>query len=204
MQKGRKIGKRIAVIFLALFLLVALVFGVGWLGALCADLSWTHWRPDYGQEDIASLIESDTLSEDDYALIYRQTGLTKVAIDDLKASKKTERILNIQKAFFAKTTVNKRCFAPFTYIERLDRNIPLALLQDGDIVISAATRVSFFRYGHAALVVDGEYGRILEALEPGSESKVNAVTTLSDMANFIILRPKVDRAVREQVAQAAL
>lgn len=204
MQKGRKIAKRIAVIFLALFLMIAVIFGLGWFGALCADLSWGRWRPDYQKEDISSLLSKTELTEEEYTKIYRQTGLTKVAVDDCLSQGKQDRILRIQEAFFQSVELYKTCYAPFTYIETISGNIPLALLQDGDILISASTRVSFFRYGHAALVVDGEYGRILEALEPGSKSKMAAATTFSNLANFLVLRPKADVEIRCGVAEAAI
>lgn len=204
MEKGRKTLKTITAILLAFFLFVLTLFGVGWLGALFTGLSWEHWRPTYEKTDLTAVLEKTEWTDDDYQLLYRQTGLTEITVNELLSLGDKNRIIGIQTAFFAENNAIGTCFAPWSYVETIDGYVPLAPLQNGDILISAAAYVSFFRYGHAALVVDGAYGRILEALEPGTQSKITAASTFSTLANFIVLRPKVDKSIRDAVAKAAL
>lgn len=204
MQKGKKVTKRILVIFLAFFLFLATVVGVGFLGVWISDASWTHWRPDYEKTDISSLVTKATLSQEEYDLIYRQTGLTKVAVDDCRAKERTNRILEVQTAFFKKSQVYKTCFAPFTYIETINDSIPLALLEDGDILLSASMRCSFFRYGHSALVVDGQYGKILESQDFSTVSALGSATSFANLSSFLVLRPKADKQIKDRVAAFAV
>ncbi len=202
-KKARKIGKRIAVFFLVLFLIVLTVLGVGWLGVFIADVSWEHYRPDYPKEDLTLLIYQETLQEQDYGKIYRQTGLTKVAVDDLRGKGAQQKILEAQDAFFQENKVTNSRFAPFFYQEMLEKQVPIVALQDGDIILSAAMRGSFYRYGHAGLVVDADYGLVLEAMEPNSKTVISPVQEFSDLASFMVLRPKVAKETREQVANYA-
>ena len=204
MQKGKKIIKRILVILLAFFLFVAVVIGVGFLGVWVADASWPQGGPDYEKTDISTLVTKEALSEEEYDLIYRQTGLTKIAVDDCRAKGNTRRILEVQSAFFKTPKVNKYCFAPFTYMDTIGHSVPLAFLEDGDILVSASMRCSFFRYGHAALVVDGKYGRILESQDYTVDSNIGSATTFSTLTSFLVLRPKVDKQTKERVANAAI
>lgn len=203
MKKGGKVLKRIAVILLALFSFVLIFVGVAELGAYSADVSWRHFRPDYEKKNISQLLTKADRTESDYEELYRQTGLTKIAIDDCIAKGRADYILEIQDAFFETPQVYKTCFAPFTYIETLDRTIPIAPLQDGDILLSASMRCSFFRYGHSALVVDGEYAQILELADFSKNSEINSATVFSNLASFMVLRPKVSAEIKSQVVASA-
>ena len=79
----------------------------------------------------------------------------------------------------------------------------LANLQDGDILVSSSMYVSWWRWGHAALVVDGANNQILEAIKPGYQSEVGNVNVFLYRANFILLRPKVDESVKKKVVDYA-
>ncbi len=173
------------------------------LGCVYTERTWTHWRPDYAKVDISPIVYSeDALTEEEYDLLYHQTGLTKLAVDDMREDMQGRaKILTIQEVFFADYKVKSRRFNPYTYLEELDGGrTELCDLKDGDIIITSTTRVTWYRYGHATLVVDGENKRIAESLGPGVKSNVNkSASTLTNLANFIVLRPKVDEAVKAEV-----
>lgn len=205
MRKTRKgeIGRRkrwVTVLVAALLSLVTL-FGVFQLGCVYAENTWEYWQPDYAQEDIEELVKKEELSTEEYELLYRQTGLTKIALDDMRFTPEGRaRILRIQESFFAKYPIKSRLFSLFTYMDETEGRATLSTLKDGDIIVSASTRVSWWRYGHAALVVDGEAETVAEAIAPGTKSKISRASTFNNMANFIILRPKVDERVKEEIA----
>ena len=97
MKKCGKILKRISVVLLALFSFALMLFGVLELGVCYADTSWTQWRPNYEQEDLTPILAKTTLTEKDYDKIYRQTGLTKLAVDDCVKRGRQSYILQVQK-----------------------------------------------------------------------------------------------------------
>lgn len=201
MQK--KVTKRILVVLVALLVFVASVLGLLQLGVVYTERSWVHFKPDYEKIDLSEILYKAELTEEDYQTLYKQTGLTKIGVDGLLSRGRIQKILHIQDYFFREHEIYGDHFAPFTYIEKTKGHAPFAALQDGDIIVSATTRVSWFRYGHAALVVDGENGIIVEAFSPGSDSSLNYITTFDYLANFLILRPKVDVEVKQQVVQFA-
>jgi len=199
-----KTKKRILAVVCAILIFVLTVLGVLQLGCIYTEQSWEHWYPDYEKTDIKPLLDKPTRTDEDYQTIYAQTGLTRIAIDDMLARNMRDRILSIQDYYFAEHTVYSYHFAPFTYLEETYGNAPLAGLRDGDIIVSATTRVSWFRYGHAALVVDGEEEIIIEALEPGTISEKNDAQSFDYLANFMILRPNIDDGVRQEIVDNAL
>ena len=188
-----------AIVCAALVFIVA-VFGVLQLGCVYTEKTWEHWYPMYEKINLETILEKDVISKEEYELLYRQTGLTKIAVDDMRESVEgRERILKIQEGFFANYTITSKLFSIFTYIEEIDGVMRFAHLKEGDIIVSSTTRVSWWRYGHAAIVVDGETGTIAEAISPGTKSKINSITTFNDLANFIILRPKVDEGLKKEI-----
>ena len=52
---------------------------------LISDATWRQWTPDYDFADLTATFEKSQseLTEDDYALLYAQTGLTKIGADRL-------------------------------------------------------------------------------------------------------------------------
>ena len=203
-RKKRTWQNRLLIIVCAVLFFVVAVLGVLGLGVRYTEKHWDYWSPDYEKRDIVPLLQKDERTEEDYRILYEQTGLTKIGIDGLLAEDKIERILKIQAYFFSVPKLDVLHFAPFTYLEEVDGVAPLAILQDGDILVSATTRVSWWRYGQSALVVDGDGGVILEALEPGSKSRCSQASTMANLANFMVLRPKLDKTLREDVAAFAL
>ncbi len=206
-EKSKKnITKRVLIILLALLLFVGAVLGGLYMGCWYTKNFWDRrWYPDYAKEDISDVLGKGELTEEDYELLYRQTGLTKLAVDDMRdTAYGRSRILEVQDAFFRKYTVVHEKFAPFTYAEQTQGQSVLCDLQDGDILVTATTRVSWWRYGHAALVVDGENDEIAEVLAPGEVSDTTSAHTFAVLADFIVLRPKVDPEVKAELVEYVL
>ena len=198
--------KRLAITLACVVFFVSSVLIGLQLGVIYTDKTWKHWYPDYEKEDISAVLEKETLDEADYALLYAQTGLTKIGVDGLlqenPASGKA-KMLKIQDFYFKKHTVSCDRFNPYTYSETIEAHAPLGRLEDGDIIVSATTHVSGFRLGHAALIIDGKNERMAEAFGPGSKSEITSVHSFTNLADFMILRPKFDKEFREQVAAYA-
>ena len=188
-------------IFLAIFFFILSVFGILQLGCVYTEKTWEHWYPNYEKRDITSILDKSELTNEDYDFLYRQTGLTRLAIDGMRLSAEGKnRILNIQNVFFTRYKITNNMFNLFTYTEEIDGFTTLCDLKDGDILVTATTRVSWWRYGHAAIVVDGETGLIAESISPGTKSRTDSASTFSYLANFIVLRPRIDDEVKSQIA----
>lgn len=208
-KKRKRIWITIACVVCSFVLLAVGVLSAFQIGCWHNQNTLRFWTPDYEQVDISSLLTKETLTEEEYDLLYRQTGVTKIGIDDMRTSfTGRQNLLSIQKNFFRDYEEYSRMFGPFTYTEEIEYSSSAELpvvadMQDGDILVSTSMYFSWWRFGHSALVVDGDGKRILEALEPGYTSETSSVNTFRFRANFILLRPKVDEEIKAQVVEYA-
>ena len=191
------------IVALAIVVFLGSILGFVQLGVVVQTNTAVHWRPDYEKIDIMPLLEKAERTEEDYAALYAQTGLTKIGIDDLLAINGISRILDIQERYFKEYAVETKGFAPFTCEQEIDGTAAFAVLQNGDIFVSNSAFTSWFRYGHAALIVEAETNLALDSVSIGKDSAFCSVLTYNDYANFLLLRPKLDESVREEVAAYA-
>ena len=205
-----KVVRRIA------FVLLAVLFGIiAFLALLCAALliadaavdASARVLPSYAREDIAQLLEQESWSESDYETLYLQTGLGRAALDEMKDD--PERILTFQDALFydgdlaheeVAVTTKRDIFADTRY------RAPIVDLQDGDVLITSTCHSFGWRNGHAALVVNGANGSLLESVSLGIPSTITAYG--SDWfcygTNFMVLRLKdAGEEARTEIAQTA-
>ena len=179
-KKDKKTKRRLAVwIAVLTFVVSALAFLQ--VGCVYAERSWTHFYPDYAQEDILPILEKAELTDEDYELLYRQTGLTKLGVDGLVESEQYAQIIKIQDFYFKQHSVDCHSFFPFTYLETLASGWdgPLCDLEDGDVIISATTHSFSMRVGHAVIVVDGENKEVVESLCVGMDSMLTSARTMT-------------------------
>ena len=178
-----------------------------WVAFLVSDANAAVSMPTEEKIGIESLLRKRTLSEEDYALLYRQTGLTKIGIDRALAHGEggIVRILSVQACRFTKYEVEHDVFAPLMCTDYLaDGKLSVAgFLEDGDILITSSTHFSAFRMGHAGIVTDAERGEVLQATAYGQTSRIGTVGDFTNRMNFMILRPKADAATRKAVAKYA-
>ena len=204
LKKPKNRKKRLLIVFLSVFFFIACVLAFLQAGVFYTEKRWAHFSPDYPKEDLMPLLEKSERTEEEYETLYRQTGLTKLGIDDLLEEGKEELILEIQDFLFKEHEIFANHFNPFTYQEELkDELAPFGAVREGDIIVTGTTRVSWLRYGHAALVVDGKKRLIVESVGPGAKSELNPVECLSIMANFLVLRPKVSTELKQEIATYA-
>ncbi|QSX06413.1 hypothetical protein JYG23_02835 [Sedimentibacter sp. zth1] len=174
----------------------------------------THIYPDYNKIDISPIIDKSVLIEKDYETLFYQTGLGKASIDKLLEDKKYGKIkiLNIQEHFFAKVIVNRNAITPFTYEEttidkqnRREFATNLAPLENGYILLTRSTYSFGWRHGHAAIVVDSENKKILEAAVLGAISQISSTNKWRLYPNFIILKLKnVEQTKLDNISNYAL
>ncbi len=195
--------RKAVLIPLCVMLSIALVFGILYLGVVYNLNREVHWTPNYAKVDILPILEKSERTDEDYKILFEQTGLTKIGIDGLLEAGRKDRILEIQQNYFEEQTPINEKFAPFSRLQLIGGRTTLANLEDGDIVISSSTFVSWFRCGHAAIVVDGGKGLLLNAVTPGEESVIVGLSEFSSRANFMVLRPKLPLEERKAAAAFA-
>ena len=111
---------------------------------LISDATWRQWTPDYDFADLTATLEKtqSELTEEDYALLYAQTGLTKIGVDRLwNSGSGKNRIKTIQKCYMEKVSVYRERFAPWTCWEKLEegKNAAIGAVREGDIIVTSAT-----------------------------------------------------------------
>lgn len=159
------------------------------------------YTPDYKKEDISAVLTKEVLTDEDYSLLFKQTGLTKVGIDSLISAGRSEDILKIQEDFFARYEIKKIQFSPLTCCHENYEEIETVPLQNGDIIISPTSHFSFFEMGHSAIVVDAAEGKVINATGYNNKSCYEDISAITIDPSFIILRPKADEATRAQIAE---
>ena len=181
-------------------ILIPAVFTV--LGLSAALALWTasaealaHCAPECAQVDLTPVLEKEVLTEADYALLFRQTGLARAGVEELRASGRQWELLGLQQRFFAGAEVECSHSGLFVQSERLTnfRSIVYAVdflptVQDGDILITFNGHVFGWRSGHAAIVVDAEKRLTLEAIMPGYESMICSLDSWQEYPGFALLR----------------
>lgn len=186
--------------------LIILLFAAGLI--ICEKEARTF--PIAERMNISGLLTKENLSEDDYKILMQQTGLGRAAVCDIKNSSDNfkEDILAFQEQFFEKTDYKCEYLFPITNEERLfysdgrRKNIMLAPVKDGDILITRATHSLGFRHGHAAIVIDAENEKTLESVVLGTKSAVQELDKWRNYPTVLILRPK-DSKTAEKAAQYA-
>jgi uncharacterized protein YycO len=195
-EKRKKLSKRIiALIVCGAFVLFLALVAFGLQIAFWASHGAIKCvQPTYGKIELDEHLDGD-LTDDDYEVLYRQTGLTKIGIDRALAygDAGKRRIKSIQDAFFKPHTVMNGQVAPYACTDYIETHIPNIYLEDGDVVITSSTHISWVRIGHAGLVTDGSLERVLQANAYGTYSRIGSISEFTDRVNFIILRPDPEK-----------
>ena len=197
-----RVKKRIYIVCISIFLAVlALVYPFFWIGERVA-LGFERWVPEYEMLDISQILQKTTLTSEDYEILYAQTGLTKLGIDDLLLlDDGVEQILYIQECFFKDYQITDDNFAIFSHFYEIKGIYPLAPLKNGDIIISASTDFSWWNMGHCAMVVNAEDCEIIEINGFGDFSEETYVFSISKRGNYMILRPNIDEATVNDIVE---
>lgn len=149
--------------------------------------------------DLKAVAEKAELQEADYKLIFSQTGLGRVAVDDLKASDENfyQTLASFQQQKRLPATYERRyLFFPTTTADVLVndegdfRTLTIPPLKDGDVLLTKSTKTLVYRHGHAALVTDAERGAAMEAMMIGTVSAQTSVDSWGSYATLMVLGPK--------------
>ncbi len=184
------------------------------LGALAL---WTaeaertvHYIPKYDREDLEPLLGKEELSKEDYALLFRQTGLGREGVDDLYRKARQGELLYLQERFFAPVEVeccqrNLLCRSErLTDMGDKSGNF-LPAVRTGDILITFSAHFLGWRNGHAGLVVDGEKGLTLEALTMGCDSRLCSLGYWEKYPSLALVRLKgITEEEADEVAEYAM
>lgn len=148
--------------------------------------------PNYPRQDLSAVLAKEEWSDEDYDLIYRQTGLTRAYFEGLDARPDEEFILRCQNDLFfegeyehdADTFGTAHDYFPDEYFAMVE-------LEPGDVLISASVHTMGWKNGHAALVVGGS--SVLQAFGVGTVSDIVSPSWFRRAANFMVLRPKLEK-----------
>ncbi len=188
--------------------------GVGILVAVILYLVFVIYIPtnkmffkaDYGKTDLSAMITKEVLTDEDYEEIFYQTGLGKIAVDEL-FSKGEEESLFFYQEFFLKEREPSRRFIidPVTYvIEAEDENgekiyaPEFASLKEGDILVSICTSTLGYLHGHTSMYLGND--RIIESYAIGTLSNTNTINSWGGYSNYAVLRVKEETDKHEEVA----
>lgn len=172
-----------------------------------------HVFPSYPRTELSHVLSKPVLTENDYQTLFRQTGLSSILIDKLRAQGREAEIYKAQEQYFQEIKV--RC-EPNTIISREEyvvdaegksaQGMHIVDVEDGDILITYCSHTFGWRNGHAALVIDAENRLTLEAQVLGEPSKVLSMDHWEEYPSFLVLRltdasPEVRRQAARYAAQ---
>ena len=108
--------KRRRILLVCLLVFVVSILGYLQLGCVYTEKNWSYFYPDYAKEDLSLILGKEELTDEDYELIYRQTGLTRLGVDGLLDANDVGQILRIQDFFFKKQEVIIDRFNPYIMV----------------------------------------------------------------------------------------
>lgn len=188
-------GKKLGLTFFWIFLVIAALF----LWTETAEKK-AHYTPEYERVDLRPFLEKTVLSEEDYTTILCQTGLTRVGVDELYEEGRQAELLYLQQKFFAPVEYECCQVNIFCRSERLMGEGQwetvgqqascsfLPTVRTGDILVTFSGHVFGWRSGHAGIVVDGDAGLTLEAINLGCNSELCDLKNWEDYPSVALLR----------------
>ena len=203
-MKRKKLPKNILCTAIAVLIIACLTL-ICASGQIAYEVAETFecWRPDYEMVDISPILDKENLEDEDYLLLYKQTGLKKIGIDRALAKNDKGIILQIQKDYFAEHTVKHFAFAPYICFCRIEDDITNIYLEDGDVIISSTTQLVGWRMGHSGLVTNGAIGEVLQAAAIGTVSDFGNIGEFTNSIAFMILSPNVNGEIKKDVVKYA-
>ena len=207
-EKAKKLSKRVIALIIAgaiigSILLCALGFEIAFLVADTIEV----WSPDYEKTDLTEILSKETLTDEDYEILYSQTGLTKVGIDRalMRGETGKKRIKDIQDEYFNDYTVENDLFAPYVCTDRLadGKSMLNTYLEKGDIIVTSSTHISGFRIGHSGIVTNADLGRVMQAMAYGTPTFEGRIGDFTSRVNFMILSVKCDGEIKSKAADFA-
>lgn len=124
------------------------------------------------------------LKTDDYELLINQTA----------ASERKKILKQVQDDFFSSKDSQTTKIGLITFEEKninenksATQRFKIASIKNGDIIITKSTQSLGWRHGHAAIVIDAEHGKTLEATVWGMNTSKQSMDKWQNYSTFIIL-----------------
>lgn len=137
--------------------------------------------------DIESIIDKETLNDEDYEVLYNQTGLSRIGIDRLH-NVYNEYILEIQNEYFGSYKIDRNHTHLVECSCKHENVTKHVTLEKGDILISDAAHTSFIHFGHIEIYIGD--GKTLSLNGYDDDSNINYASDFFTRSNFLILRVK--------------
>lgn len=173
--------------------ILIIVIGIIAISLWCVScMRSAYYAPKWEKRDISSVIKKEEKTKEDYEFLFSQTGLGKSAIDELLEKGKEEEIYKFYEQYFKECDYEREfLFFPIVAIEaKTGAPLKIAPLKRGDVLVSLTTHSLGFRHGHAALVSNGETGKIIEHLVLGEVSSYSSIYGWNQYPTFALLRYK--------------
>ncbi len=186
--------KKLFIIFIIIIIIIA-VLSIA--DELIEPLGYI--RPDYEKTDLTNILSKEVLSDDDYKELFYQTGLGKIAVDEILKDKISgkQNILQFQQDFFKDYNVLCERIAIIVSQESLvnDDGKPLygfnlAPYENGYVLLTKATHSLGWRHGHAGIVTDAKNQETLEAVLLGTDTMLQNINKWRIYPSFIMLKLK--------------
>lgn len=164
-----------------------------------------HIYPKAERIDISDIEKKSVteLTDEDFMTVFSQTGLGEPAVCTLTELNVLE---HYQEVYFGE--VDYVCEANSIvsreeYVE--SPSLSLDFIEKGDILITRSSHVFSWRNGHAAIVIDAENRRTLEAVVIGENSCTQSLNKWEHYPNVLVLRLKgAPSELRAEIADEAL
>jgi len=179
---------------ISIIISVIVIWGILHLWELCAEKG-AHYTPDYPRVNLQLYVKKEKLEKGDYELLFKQTGLGPAAINTLWDEGRREEIVRVQEYFFEEVAVSCERNTVISKEESLhkdggDYKVYIPVIDEGDILLTFNTHVFGWRVGHAALVVNAQEQKTLEARVLGTDSTVMTMSHWEKYPSFVVLRLK--------------
>ncbi len=249
---GKKIKKSLQIIAIFFFFTFSLI-----LSFHIDTERYAYFKPNYHRVNLQEAfsqveykIGAPFFSEEEYRLLFYQTGLGKSAVDSIKeeVEKEARRIASApaftsvdasaaadtsafesddaedqkklkeklfaslesyQEDFFRQVEIQCQQIGIITFEEHVidQKGKPISSfripeMREGDVLIAKNTHSLGWRHGHAAIVIDSEKGKTLEAVLLGQNSSIQSINKWTSSPSFMLLRPKEGIDGREVAAYA--
>lgn len=163
----------------------------------------TEWTSVY-----AKILVNKEFTDEDYEVIFEQTGLGKPAVDALLSENRISDI-EFYRNYYLKdkdfTCVRTAIFAKHEALTDNEGkrilNPDFANIQNGDIIITLSIHSLGWRHGHAAIVTNAETGETAQAVRVFEKSDFGTVWEWNDFPLVAVLRVKdIDETTQNEVA----
>ncbi|MGN0569016.1 MAG: hypothetical protein ACI4N4_00750 [Candidatus Fimenecus sp.] len=153
----------------------------------------------------------NSLSDEDYEMIFSQTGLGKPAVDRLIWDGNEELIEEYRNYYTKDKDFDCERAGIFAHHEVITdsegntiSNPPFADIQNGDIILTLSIHSLGWRHGHAAIVTDAGKAQTVQAVMMGKKSDSGSLAEWNSFPLVAVLRAKnTDSETRAKIADYA-